>query len=38
MLELCDGSRERARDSRPIAELSVEVSGLQQEIGAGHIY
>jgi chromosome segregation ATPase len=30
--ELSHGSRERARDSRSIAELSVEVNRLQQEI------
>ena len=30
--ELCHGSRERARDSRRIAELSAEVNRLHQEI------
>ena len=30
--ELCHGSRERARDSRRIAELSAEVDRLQWEI------
>jgi hypothetical protein len=31
-MELCHGSRERARDSRRIAELSAEVDRLQREI------
>jgi hypothetical protein len=31
-MELCHGGRERARDSRRIAELSVEVERLQWEI------
>jgi hypothetical protein len=30
--ELCHGNRERARDSCRVAELSVEVDRLQQEI------
>jgi hypothetical protein len=32
MVELCHGSRERARDRHCIAELSAEVDRLQQEI------
>jgi hypothetical protein len=32
MSELCHESRERAGDSRRIAELSAEVNRLQQEI------
>jgi hypothetical protein len=32
MMELCHGSRERARDSRCIAELSAGVDHLQREI------
>jgi hypothetical protein len=32
MMELRHGSRERARDSRCIAELSAEVDRLQREI------
>jgi hypothetical protein len=31
-MELCHGSRERARDGRRIAELSAEVDRLQREI------
>jgi hypothetical protein len=30
--ELCHGNRERVRDSRRIAELSVEVDRLQREV------
>jgi hypothetical protein len=32
MMELCHGSRERARDSRRIIELSVEIDRLLREI------